>query len=92
MARPSTQLRQRVLGEFVTGNRASAYSLALSLKLDAHKVREVCQNARRSGQLAAVGSERVAGSDRPAVVYGLPAPSGAQARAWHQALGFWDRA
>jgi len=88
-------MREQVLGEFAAGGRASAYGVAQRLGLPPEKAREVCQNARRAGQLAAVGREPRSGSDRPAVVYELadmaahaPLPS---ASSWHEALSFWDR-
>jgi hypothetical protein len=86
---------KQVLGQFADYGRASAYGVANQLGLPPEKVRVVCQNARRAGRLAAVGSEPRMGSDRPAVVYALADQSAQSqlpsASRWHEALSFWDR-
>lgn len=86
-------LRYEVLASVAALGQASAYGVAHHLGVDPEKARQVCQNARRSGDLAAVGWESVAGADRPAVVYELalddaPLPPASR---WHDALA-WDLA
>lgn len=89
MGRPTSSIRQRVLGGFATGARASAYSLAAQLGLPERDVRTVCQNARRAGDLAPVGNDARAGSCRPVTVYQAArfVQASPAADPWHAAMG-----
>lgn len=92
MPRPSS-VRSKLLGVFESGAQASSVTVAQRLGVSTTKAREMCQNARRAGALHPVATERVAGSDKPAVVYTRAMSSEAAAldHAWHDGLQSWMR-